>query len=734
MRFTKRSLKISHIKLSVKLTLLTLATAIGLVLLAFYKTNLVVASSQQTCQKTTEQPRDRVWRPQKLRNFNGNLRVRGQIVPRLALKRPNREQCSNWAVLIASAAPAALAKQLSELPSWCVVIVAEHDSHWAQWKNLVLQRKNLDYLSPQQQLRLDYSILRHLPRGHISFKSVGYLYAIENGAQFIWDADNSSVLKDPAVLTRLIALAQGREKVPLADGDHFLWNPYPYFKPVHLTSAQVENDSWPRGFPIEYIKDESTKTGVSKSYTIIRSSIGIYQSLADGEPDVDNVQRLTKDVKMVFTRRNSSVALGSNRYAPFNAQASLWAVASFWGMILPVSASNRVADVWRSYIAERLMADAGLHVAFTSPMVTQNREESLIESDRLSEAAIYSHATGIIKWLSQWQSEEDDMPGRMEKLAIGLYEIGAFSLNDVHLYQAWLDDLEIVGYKPPLHKSQAKRRLVPKANQSKTPRVAVCVSGQLRTLTMKLSDPQHPKKWKGTIFPAEIPWPNMTVAESIRRRMYPQLGSPDVFMYVSTKETAREPKAGDTSVCEALRPSSGRLFCSVPREKELLVSNATAIWDSFELRKRKHGAQGLLQQIYGLYECHRMVVREEVASGKQYDWIVRIRPDQYVDSFPSLERLTKDTEKPTIWFSNRKACCCGNEDKIGIAPARWMREYFDRYLYLQQTDWGAPKTSWKAELFAMMVVGRKSGVTMRPHPGIKVCTVKPRYRNDISQA
>lgn len=108
-------------------------------------------------------------------------------------------------------------------------------------------------------------------------------------------------------------------------------------------------------------------------------------------------------------------------------------------------------------------------------------------------------------------------------------------------------------------------------------RVAVCVTGQLRTLTLDPKDPSYPKAW-GPMSTRYLPEANISVAESIQQNLYPKLVATtstttelDVFMYVSTRErNEHEPKVGNLSACMPLRPriKNGNLFCHVVREEE----------------------------------------------------------------------------------------------------------------------------------------------------------------------
>ena len=60
----------------------------------------------------------------------------------------------------------------------------------------------------------------------------------------------------------------------------------------------------------------------------------------------------------------------------------------------------------------------------------------------------------------RWPAELD-LPGRMEHLVIAMYETGILELEDVYLMQAWLRDLQHLGYAFPPILSAAPRPPVP---------------------------------------------------------------------------------------------------------------------------------------------------------------------------------------------------------------------------------------------------------------------------------
>lgn len=259
---------------------------------------------------------------------------------------------------------------------------------------------------------------------------------------------------------------------------------------------------------------------------------------------------------------------------------------------------------------------------------------------------------------------------------------------------------------------------------------AVCVSGQIRTLTMQTTDENHPKTWQP--MRASIPYPNQTVAESIQHNLYPKLNKPDVFMVISTRQSEREPKQGDMSVCEPLRPNGGYLNCSVPLEKPMEYLGNESFRKDFAYPYYV-GIQGLIQQMKGMYDCYKQIQKYSIATGKKYEWIVRLRPDMYIYEFPNIEDLNavKNVEKK-ILNANRKACCCGNQDTFAVGKYDMMGLFLERFIHFQQGDILQNGTRFTSESHLEKYM-KERGVSLEDHPLIKTCLVKPKYRKTISQ-
>ncbi len=75
----------------------------------------------------------------------------------------------------------------------------------------------------------------------------------------------------------------------------------------------------------------------------------LWQGLADVDPDVDAIYRLTQQLGVSFAADTASVALPEGVMCPWNSQNTLFERDALWGLLIPVTTTFRVCDIWRSY-------------------------------------------------------------------------------------------------------------------------------------------------------------------------------------------------------------------------------------------------------------------------------------------------------------------------------------------------------------------------------------------------
>jgi hypothetical protein len=175
----------------------------------------------------------------------------------------------------------------------------------------------------------------------------------------------------------------------------------------------------------------------------------VIQFLADGgNPNIDALHRLSKPLPMTFPLDDAkSVLVPTHAYAPYNAQATIHTKNAMCAMLLPGTVPRRVSDIWRSYFAQCIFADAGLQLVFSLPKIVQERNEhEYLGGDSNGEQDLYNKSGKLVEFLSKWDNEDaDTVPKRMEQLWIDLYEYGYIEMDDVFAVQAWLGALDQAG-------------------------------------------------------------------------------------------------------------------------------------------------------------------------------------------------------------------------------------------------------------------------------------------------
>jgi hypothetical protein len=78
---------------------------------------------------------------------------------------------------------------------------------------------------------------------------------------------------------------------------------------------------WPRGFPLQFINQEDRGEYYRMDSTEV--SVPIFQVIADGDPDVDAIFRLTRSLPLFFERADP-LLVHDESVTPFNSQATWW--------------------------------------------------------------------------------------------------------------------------------------------------------------------------------------------------------------------------------------------------------------------------------------------------------------------------------------------------------------------------------------------------------------------------
>ena len=179
------------------------------------------------------------------------------------------QQCQGlkkWAVLTTVQSPTEAVRRFIYKEHWCLIVVGD----WEMPMSYNLETSNggniifYDYKTQQNDNWPPF--ISALPWRSFGRKNVGFLIAIANDAEVIWDFDDDNLLKFWLDGAAIHDTTMDIEKyVELKEAGHSLisykepvnftdigFNPYPHLNGSYESEGNVL--SWPRGFPLSLIK------------------------------------------------------------------------------------------------------------------------------------------------------------------------------------------------------------------------------------------------------------------------------------------------------------------------------------------------------------------------------------------------------------------------------------------------------------------------------------------------
>jgi len=283
--------------------------------------------------------------------------------------------------------------------------------------------EGVDYLSVEDQRKLSNKLVKVLPYNHYCRKMLGYLLAIKGGAESIIDTDDDNFPNDnwgfPAF----------EHSYDCIDGRLGFVNVYQLF-----TKQKI----WARGLPLNLI---NTWFELEKKVTIENCKVGVWQGLADEDPDVDSIYRLTSDARCNFDNREP-VVLGKGTISPFNTQNTIISKEVFPLLYLPTTVSFRFTDILRGLVAQPIMWLYDFQLGFITSTVFQERNYHDYMSDFISEIPMFKNCTRIIDIVSDSISKSQNMETNLLNAYTSLHKNKIVGKKEVYTVEAWLNDIK----------------------------------------------------------------------------------------------------------------------------------------------------------------------------------------------------------------------------------------------------------------------------------------------------
>lgn len=283
-----------------------------------------------------------------------------------------------------------------------------------------------EYLSVDEQQKRFPKLCQVLPVKHYARKNVGYLAAISQGATEIQETDDDN-LPYPEFWQQMPEWFE--VDVVEADSNCAWFNVYNRY-----TDAKI----WPRGFPLEYLSNAAACIRESHSS---QSRALILQGLADGNPDVDAVYRLTRDLPIDF-RKRKAVRLEAGVWCPFNSQNTIFRREVFPLLYLPSQCSFRMTDIWRSLVAQRCLWETGEAVIFHQATMCQERNDHDLLRDFADEVPGYLWNDRIRRVLEACRLDKDDLLSSLSVCYEAMVKEELLPKSELPIVASWRAELE----------------------------------------------------------------------------------------------------------------------------------------------------------------------------------------------------------------------------------------------------------------------------------------------------
>jgi len=322
-----------------------------------------------------------------------------------------------YIVITSIFSPTEAISKFAKLKEYQLIVVGDKKTP-KEW-----QCDNVEYISVEKQEEIKFNLVKALPYNHYCRKMIGYLTAIKNGADFIIDTD------DDNIPNKSWSFPEFNQRYECISEDIGFVNIYQLY---------VKQKIWPRGLPLKFIEREFF---LEKKLIEQECNVGIWQGLADEDPDVDAIYRLTSDKPCYFKEREP-VVLGKGTITPFNSQNTMFRKELFPLLYLPTYVTFRFTDILRGLIAQPIMWLYGYQLGFTNATVIQKRNPHDYMEDFNSEIPMYQNSEKVIELVLQSISKSNSIETNLYNAYELLLKKGIVYKNELISLEAWIKDIQ----------------------------------------------------------------------------------------------------------------------------------------------------------------------------------------------------------------------------------------------------------------------------------------------------
>lgn len=312
-----------------------------------------------------------------------------------------------FVVMTTIAKPSSIFNKILEVcleKKYNVVVVGDKKTP-NEWDNI----KNIIYI-PWKEGELTNSYSR---------KNMGYLYALSQGATHIFDLDD--------------------DNTPLAEWGQLAYGSYRFSNPkngwTNIYKLFCNEEIWPRGLPLS-----SVDTTCNFHYTY-STSVAIWQSLCDEDPDTDAIFRLLNKERKIYFFNDFPIVLDKETICPINSQNTLFYEVAFPLLYLPNTVTMRFSDILRGIIAQPILWNFDYLVGFTQTTASHKRHEHDLMKDFYDEIPCYQNIKKVYDIVLKTLDENITMEETLINCYKNLYNNGIVTQDEIEGVEVWVRDI-----------------------------------------------------------------------------------------------------------------------------------------------------------------------------------------------------------------------------------------------------------------------------------------------------
>jgi hypothetical protein len=283
--------------------------------------------------------------------------------------------------------------------------------------------KRSGYLGANREAKSIYE--KSCPHNSYSRKNIAFIEAAKKH-EFIFETDDDNLILDFSVFEDPGKNFYIKKVNVYANGQNI-------FSEIYNLKSQA---IWARGYPLPRLNE------IFPGPTNETIKPTVVQFLVDGNPDVDAIIRMVSgaDIDIKASQEVLPIAI-KEQFHPFNSQATLWRASDLHLMYLPSTCSFRMTDIYRGYIAEKIIFSRQEGVLFEKAIVRQERNQHDITSDFYAELDGYKDVPTVLEVLNACDIESMNEKDAIYKCYESLTVAGIFQKNELSLLSNYLESI-----------------------------------------------------------------------------------------------------------------------------------------------------------------------------------------------------------------------------------------------------------------------------------------------------